>query len=113
MKLSDKKEEAKSVKFIYNTPDDYKIVYANGVFGGLTPRGDVNCSFFLEYPQVPKEQEFELDKENKVGNLISVAGNVALVNRDLQIGIILKLEDAEIIANWLLTIVKAARGEKK
>jgi hypothetical protein len=103
--------EKKKIRFIYNKPDDYEILYVNGVFGGVTPRGDINCHFFFEYPLIPKAQEFEIE-EGKLGKELVKATNTSPVNRDLKVGIVFKAEDAESIANWILDKVKLLRGEK-
>jgi len=111
-KMAEQKEVEKHVKFIYNRPDDYEIVYVNGVYGGLTPRGDISCNFFHEHFSIPREEEFEINKDGKMGKQILKRSDVQPINRDLKVGIVFKVEDAESIANWILDKVKASRGEK-
>lgn len=103
--------EKKKIKFIYNRPDDYKIVYTNGVFGGVTPRGDICCNFFFEHPLIPEAQVYEVE-QGKIGKELIKATNTSVVNRDLKVGVVLKVEDAESIAKWILDRVKLLRGEE-
>jgi len=104
-------EEKGKVTFSYNKPDDYKIIYVNGVYGGLTPRGDICCHFFLEYNKLPSKQEFGLIG-GKIGERVEKKGKTLQVNRDLKVGIMLKADCAEDIANWLLEKVGILKGEK-
>ena len=104
------KEKGK-VKMLYNQPNDYKLTYINGVYGGITPRGDIMCHFFLEYLKLPEEEEFSLTG-GKIGELVKKEGETPVINRDLKVGITLKADCAENIANWLLAKVNILKGEK-
>ena len=104
-------EKKKHVKFIYNVDENYRTVYVNGVYGGITPRGDIHCSFFIEYNAIPEEEAFEVS-EGKLGKKLDQPKEFTLLNRDLRVGLFLKADDAESIANWLLDKVRILRGEK-
>lgn len=117
--MTKEKEEAKAtVKYIYTKADDFKTIYANGIIGAWTAKREILCDFFLEHlPPIPPEEEYEITADGKVGKLLSKRSSVAdLVEREIKISILLKVDDAEVIGNWILDSVKAARiafGEKK
>lgn len=104
--------EKRKAQFLYNRPDDYKTVFANGVYGGVSTRGDIHCHFFVEHQTLPTTEEYELAKDGKLGKKIEDAREISTIARDLKVGIVFKVEDAEDIANWLLHKVKLIRGEK-
>jgi hypothetical protein len=113
--LSKAKEEEKiTIKYVYNQAEDHKTIYANGIIGTWTATGEVFCSFFLEHvPTIYPEEEYEVTPDGKLGKLLSKMSPTArLVNRDVKVSIILKLDDAEIVANWILSNVKAARAAR-
>lgn len=101
-----------TVKFIFNKPEEYKIVYVNGIIGSITPRGDICCHLFQEYPCLPAEQEFKVMADGKLGDRVGGEEEVPILNRDLKVGVIFKVEDAEAIANFILDKVKSLKGEK-
>jgi len=98
--------EEKEIKFIHKRSDDYKLIYANGVFGGPTPRGEIVCHFFVEAFDIPESQTFELTKEGKIGKQIKTEAEKVPVTRELKVGIVLRPDVAENVANWLIEKVK-------
>lgn len=105
-------EEKEKVKLIYNKPEDYSIVFANGLYGGVSPRGDIHCHFFVESRPLPIEQEFKLSEDGKIGEEIGQSVSPVTIIRDLKVGIIVEPDVAQSIAEWLLDKVKVAKGEK-
>jgi hypothetical protein len=114
LELSKAKEEKTTIKYVYNKADDHKTIYANGIVGSWTGRGEVLCSFYLEHlPTIPPNEEYEITADGKVGKLLSRQSPTAgSVDRDMKVTIILKVDDAEVIANWILGAVKAARAAR-
>ena len=49
-------KKQKTIQFIHQFSDDYRIVPANGAFGGISARGDLIMHFFLEHSKVPHEE---------------------------------------------------------
>ncbi len=41
-------------EFFFEYDKDYRIVAANGVWGGITLRGDIHLDFFVERQDVPE-----------------------------------------------------------
>ena len=52
----------------------YKPVHVDGVYGGITPRGLLNVSFFSERFPIPKSTEFKLNHKSKTVTKVSDVG---------------------------------------
>ena len=105
-------KEDNKVKFIYNKPEGYNTVFVNGLFGGVSPQGDIHCHFYLESRPLPTEQEFKLLEDGKLGEEIGQSISPVTINRDLKVGIVVDVNVAQAMAEWLLDKVKLARGAK-
>jgi hypothetical protein len=94
---------SKKVKFVYKKSEGYQIHYVNGAFGGITPRGDVLYHLFFEHRDMPAEEEMTIEE----GELKPQEKDLADIEiiRDLKVGIIMTPEQAENLANWLLSRV--------
>ena len=54
----------KTVKCKYIFDDNYNPKYVNGLYGGLSPRGEFVVNFFMERKPIPNSQEFTFNEEN-------------------------------------------------
>jgi len=108
--MSDKEEKKtpKTIRFIYVKPEDHKLVYVNGAYGGMTPRGDLLCHFFYEYVDIPAQEAMPLvegvpqpDKGTKIDRVESSADE-AVVIRDVRASLIIPAHQITSIANWML-----------
>ena len=106
------KIKTKKARFKYNIPSDYKLVYANGVYGGITTRGELLCNFFFESLSIPEEEEAEVMDDGKVKMKEKEPEEVILINRDLKVGILLSPEQALTIANWMLEKIKSFESQR-
>ncbi|HVP40882.1 MAG TPA: hypothetical protein VMS95_02905 [Candidatus Krumholzibacteriaceae bacterium] len=100
------------VRFTYNKQEGYRQVYVNGVYGGPTPKGEVECHFYFEHPVLPKERLFDLTKRSTLGKEITEKRDIVEIDRDLVIGFVMRPEDAESIANFLLQKAKILSERK-
>jgi len=103
-------EEALGVKkarFIYNKPDNYTPVYVSGVYGGLTPRGELLCHFFIEYSDLPAEEAFEVKNNDLVQESKEITHrhdreeNEVVFQRDVRTGLIIPAHHLQSIINWM------------
>ena len=99
-------KKAKKIKFIHNKPQDYRIYPVNGVWGGVSGRGDLICNFFVEHHEVPKEEVFSIEEDGSLRDINKKPKEEARAIRDLQVGILVNREQAVSIANWMLEKVK-------
>ena len=90
------------VEFFFEYDKDYRIVAANGVWGGFTPRGDIRLDFFVEGQSVPESIQNKITEDGKLG--AEIAGSrkpEKKIVRRLQIGVLLSQEEADSLANFI------------
>ena len=87
-----------TIKYIQAT--DYKIIAANGAYGGVTPKGDIMMNLFVEHATVPESVTHDV-VEGKLGPQVATDKGGSMFTRDLQIGVVMSADQAEQIAVWL------------
>jgi hypothetical protein len=107
-----------TVNYKYELPDDYNLRYVNGAYGGISPQGEIILNLFMERLPVPKEQTYELKQAGEgtleVGQVISET-NPPLITliRHIQTGVIMNLDSARRIRNFLDSTLKAYDEAKR
>ena len=92
-------ETPTKIRFVYKKSEAYQTYYANGAYGAITPRGDFEFNFFFEHKEVPEEEVMDIENgELKPEEQTSTDINVT---RDLKVGVIMTLEQAESLGKWL------------
>lgn len=102
------------VEFAFEHDSGYRIIAANGVWGELTPRGDVRVDFFVEELETPQSVVNKIEKEDGnsvLGREISRVPEKRRFSRKLQVGLLLSVAHAEDVGKWL--IGKAEEFRKK
>ncbi|MCX6676325.1 MAG: hypothetical protein NTU95_00065 [Methanothrix sp.] len=100
MKKDDKIEEVSKVRFIYIQPEAREKHFINGAIGGLTPRGEIICNFFLEYRELPDSEEAVIEG-GQLRTLVEPVSEAEIV-REIRCSIILDHVKAREIAQWLV-----------
>ena len=96
---------SEEIKIIYRFSPDYKESYANGCYGGCTPKGEILINFFTEYFEVPQSETYGLTENGNLANLkVKEPENVPVI-RSITQGIILSKENAKEIQAWLGNIL--------
>jgi hypothetical protein len=106
----------KEIKYKYKYAEDYNPKYIHGVFGGVSPRGEIVMHFFMERVAVPKEQVFpivndQLGHELMEKRLPKDLNESAI--RFIQNGVILDIETAEALVEWLQSHINQRRELEK
>ncbi len=96
-------DDQKKIKFKYIFQKDYNPIYINGLFGGITPRGEIVINFFLERHGLPISQTHEI---NEIGLIEKEIGREPEDHRESMVrfveqGIILNLQNAKALNQWL------------
>lgn len=97
-----------NLNFKYKFDEDYNPLYINGVYGGVSPRGELVLNFYLERQSLPYEEQSTFDED---GNLIEVI--VKPENRDINIiryiqnGVVMNTETALAMKNWIDAFLKS------
>jgi hypothetical protein len=109
------KDTQTKVRFEFIKPENYKPEYVNGVYGGMTPRGDLLCHFFYEYSDVPKEEVVPLDKDGKIilDEITRIprkktSPDENIINRYIKVGLIIPAHQVNSIANWMIDKIETS-----
>lgn len=84
---------------------DYKIVPASGIFGGVTPRGELRVDFFAEYLPNPPGIQITVSEQGKVLSETPSESDCDIVRRML-VGVIIAPWQVESFAKWFLQKAK-------
>jgi hypothetical protein len=106
-----KKNEEDNIKIKYIFSDDYNAKYASGVYGGVTPSGEIVANFFFERHGLPISQVHTITPSNELGPVIQNEPEdlPQTMVRVVENGIILNVKFAEVLINWLTDNVKQAK----
>lgn len=112
-------KEAGTVKFKFTRNEGYRIIHANGVWGGFTPRGEFLMEFFIETPQKIDTITHELQAEGKIGKEIDrnpkQNSEGPVVNREIQSAVVMSPDTAKSLMLWIqdkLKDIEKIRGGK-
>ncbi len=96
----------KNVKIYFSKTENYKIIAANGAWGGVSPGGDIFFDLFIDKRDNPEYLELEIDSNSKTEEV----GREGAENfvRESQIGVVLRPDNALVIGKWLIEKAKAA-----
>jgi hypothetical protein len=93
-------EKPTKITFKYVHPEDLRDLYANGIFGGLTPRNELYIHFYSERHPIPKTATHRIDDKG----MLSKDGDMELggdVVRLVQSSIIIDEGTAIALRDWL------------
>ena len=94
----------KKAKFEYVKGNLFRVVHADGAFGGLTPTGNIHMAIFSQRGAIPNFIEQEI-LDGKLGNEISREGKEWVI-RELEVDVIMSIETAKGICTWLEDKIK-------
>lgn len=94
------KKTPTELQFFFEYDKDYRVVAANGVWIGNTTRGELSLDFFVERLGIPESISNAVTEDGHLGDEISRQPEKRLVRR-LQVGVLMSLEQAESMVNFL------------
>ena len=93
-------EEENVIKFFYERSPDYRVIYVNGVHGGITSRGALKFDMFIEHVKTPNEVIHSITPDG-LGPEIDRNPKNPPITRESQIGVIMTISQAKSFASWL------------
>jgi hypothetical protein len=95
------------IKFHYIKGNFFRVVHVDGVFGGLSPTGEISASLFSQRPPIPQLTVQALKSKNELGEEI-VAERVSKdgLVREMEVSLVLSPQVAEALAKWLMERVE-------
>jgi hypothetical protein len=96
-----KKNYPKEITFHYIKTPSYRSYHVDGVFGSLTPRGNLYCEFFIDRNVTPQTAVHELSKDGHLsGTPKKTTGKEGFV-REIECGIIMDIDTVYNFREWL------------
>lgn len=94
--------ETNKIEVHYIKSSDFRTIFGNGVFGGITPLGQLNINFFSERAAIPKRVVYAAGKLENPLELTEIEreGKDGIV-REVQFGILMDMNMAISFRNWL------------
>lgn len=94
-----------SIEYEFVTDSAYKPVFANGVFGGIGPYGDLTMHFFQEQNSIPKLVTHKVNEDGALGEEIArvpaSSTNPAKLVRYITCGAVMDEAMARRLYKWL------------
>lgn len=114
--------KGQKIVFLHSWAEDYRLLPANGVWVGTTPRDEVRIDFFLETHVVPDQVIHPLtgaglgEEEERIlaqdAQEIRDKGNIP-VRRIFQVGVTMPIKQALSAANFIKEKIETRAKEEK
>jgi len=105
----DKESQEELVKFVFVKSPDYRIVAVNGVWGGLTPQGQLKLDLFIDSVITPEFITHGIREDGRLGEEIQREPPGKIITRELQVGVLLPISVAETMVKWIVARVQEAK----
>ena len=90
------------VKFHYLKSHGFRVIHVDGLFGGITPTGDIYASLFSQRPPIPTLTVQTIKENGELGEEVaSERVSKDGIVRELEIGVTMRPEVAQSIIKWL------------
>ena len=97
------------VNFDYIKGQHFRVIHTDGAIGGITPRGLIHMSLYSERQAIPRRTVFPIE-DDKLGNELIAERIVRdAVVRELDVDVIMTIETAESLCEWLHNKVTEAK----
>lgn len=98
------------IEFHFIKANSFKVAYADGVFGGVSPKGALRMSFFNERLALPKSVTHKVVQEGdavRVGEeIVAKRNSLNGVVREVEVDVVMNLESAKAFQLWLGNKIK-------
>lgn len=115
----DPSNQEQEVRFKYVKSNFFRVIHADGAWGGLSPRGDIHMSFYNERGALPDSSILTIGSDGQ-RTKPDVAPSSNAIIREIECDIVLDLTTAMGLRKWLddkindlQMLVKEAREEER
>jgi len=107
-KSEQEEKESKKIKIDYLKSNFFRVIHADGIFGGVTPYGMIHMDIFSERPTIPQQMVYELKEGESLGEDIRNERIVrdATSVREVEAGIVINSGLAKAMITWLESKIK-------
>jgi hypothetical protein len=96
----EKKPAIKDIDFHYIKTPCYRTYHVDGIFGGLTPRGNLYVELFVERKPTPNMVKHAVKDSGEVGEELFREGKSGFV-REIECGLSMDIQTAKSLQKWL------------
>lgn len=90
------------VEFHYIKSNHFRVIHADGVYGGATPRGFIHMDFFSERSPIPRKVTQKVTTSGQLGEEIAAESERKEgIVREVEVGVMISLEQARSLTKWL------------
>lgn len=106
--------EERQIRFKYVFSENYNPVYCNGAFGGVSTQGEIVVNFFMERMPIPNSVTNSINHDGTLGGIVVTDPENFndTVIRYISTGIVLNLENAKSIHEWLGNQIQELENRK-
>ena len=106
--MADLEKIPTELEFHYLKTNNYRTFHVDGAFGGLTPKGDIYMTTFVERAVTPQKVLLKLNQDGTLGEELRREGKEGII-REIEAGLILDIKTAEVIRDWLANKIDEAK----
>ena len=110
-KKTDKREEVPSetketlpdeITIHYLKMKNYRTYHVDGIFGGVTPSGDIYIEPFVQRPVTPRTVAYGITENGTIGDEIpdKRTGKAGII-REVESGLVMNIEVAKVLRDWI------------
>ena len=110
----------KRLRFHFIKSNSFRVVHADGAYGGITPHGYIHMALFNERIPIPQETEHIIGPDGTLGDEVEESRIARTgVIREVEVDVIMNLNTATALYDWLekkISILKDAvnkQGNRK
>ena len=102
-----KQAPPKTVTVDYIKSNSFRVVHADGIFGGLTPSLDIHIDIWSHRQPIPQRSIYKVTEDGKLGSELQDERIVrADFVREVEVGVVLDANVAKSLIKWLQDKVK-------
>jgi len=96
------------VAFDYVKGPDFRMVWADGLVGSITPNGFLHFALYSERPSIPRRQVFSVDIKNTQGSplgpeVLEKQISRGSIVREMSFDVLVTAQVAESLGKWLIS----------
>lgn len=109
--------EAGQIRYDYIKSNLFRVIYVQGIFGGITPKGNLQIALWNERWPIPKQSTYKFSSaDGQISDEIMEERVVRdAVVREVEIQLLMDIDTAKVFSSWIqkhiADIEKATKGE--
>lgn len=106
--VNEKSEPPERVEVFHHKSNFFRVVHADGCFGGMTPRGGLHMGFYSERSAIPLRTAIPLSEGKPAGPETVLEVRPGLV-REIEVDVVMDLSTATSFFTWLRSNLEQMR----